>query len=136
MAAGGEGRYHRARALASERFGCRPWKAGRRETYRSGWDHPRQGDDGKPAGPDGGVTLLKRSGFLNTDVEDAQPAELRCAVQQRAGGEQMASLVQVREVGQVRVLQRIFLFRREFWCVIAEHKQRDREPVEVHGRQW
>jgi hypothetical protein len=68
--------YHRDWALASERFGCRPWKAGRRETYRSCWDHPRQGDDGKLAGLDGGVTLLKRAGFLNADVEDGQPAEL------------------------------------------------------------
>jgi hypothetical protein len=48
----------------------------------------------------------------------------------------MAGLVQVGEVGHVRVLQRVFLFRREFWCVITEHKQRDREPVEVHGREW
>jgi hypothetical protein len=48
----------------------------------------------------------------------------------------MAGLVQVREVGHVRVLERVFLFRCEFWCVFAEHKQRNREPVEVHGRQW
>jgi hypothetical protein len=77
-------------ALASKRVGCRPWEADRRETHRSGWDHPRQGDDGKLPGPDGEVTLSKRAGFLNADVEDGQPAELRCAIEQWAGGEQMA----------------------------------------------
>ena len=62
----------------------------------------------------------------------------RAVVCGRAAGRQPAGagLVQVGEVGHVRVLQRVLLFRGESWRVVAEREQRDRQPVEVHGRRW
>lgn len=79
------------------------------------------------------MRLARPESGPSQDVEDGQPAEPRIALQQGAGREQVPGPVEVGKMGHVRVLQRVLLLWREFWRVIAEHEQRDRETVEVHA---
>jgi hypothetical protein len=47
-----------------------------------------------------------------------------------------ARLVQVGEMGHVRVLKRVLLLGRDFGRIAASLQQDDRQSVEVHGKRW
>jgi hypothetical protein len=111
----------------------RAWKVSGRETHRATGNHPGQGHDAVFSGLDGGIAFLERAGLVDADVQDGQSAQVRCRVEQWPSGEQVSGLVEVGQVGHVRVLQGVFLRRRKRRSIRAEHEKRHGEPVKIHA---
>ncbi len=86
--------------------------------------------ESRPAITAGSCALSSRA-RLRADVEDREATVLR--VVERAAREEIARLVEIREVRHVSVLERFRSLVLELRRVGPEDRQHDRELVEFHG---
>lgn len=98
----------------------------------TGWDHPGQLDDLKPASAHRGVVAKQLDGFLRGHGEDGQTPV--GGVLDGSGDEEMTGIVKVGEVGHVRILQCVRIGVTHRGCALSKHEQDGREVVEVHWR--
>jgi hypothetical protein len=97
-------------------------------------DDPGVDLDGEPAGADDGVPVLEGPGLVRPDPEEAGPADPPVRGPRRgAGGEQRPGVVEVREVGQVGVLQGVQGGAVERGRVVPQEQEDEGVPIEVHG---
>jgi hypothetical protein len=111
------------------------WEASLRELQRTRRHHPGKDLELEDAGLNRRILLGVRASFLDAAAEKADAAEvtLLLRITRRAGGKQLARLVQPGEKRQMPVLQlggRVVVQLRR---VCRREQQDNREPVEVHA---
>jgi hypothetical protein len=110
-------------------------EASLREVQRTRRHHPGKDLELEDAGLNRRILLGERASFLDAAAEEADAAEvtLLLRITRRAGGKQLARLVQPGEKRQMPVLQlggRVVVQLRR---VCRREQQDNREPVEVHA---